>query len=1112
MDLQEIWKMMSDKRLTLVALALAMLISIAVNAQVSGGAISGVVSDSSRAVIPNVQISIRNVATGVSRDVTSDGAGFYMAPNLLPGAYEVTATAQGFSTLTQSGIQLTVGAQQVLNITMQVGQITQKIDVTEETPEIQLGTSTLSDIVDSTTVRELPLNGRDWTELAILQPGVVSVASIQSGITNGFQRGQRGFGALLIISGAKGQQTSYRVDGININDYIGGGPGSVFGASLGVDAIQEFSVLTSDYSTEYGRASGGVVNAVTRSGTNSFHGDAYEFLRNSGLDARNFFDGATIPPFRRNQFGASAGGPIKQGRTFFFVDYEGLRQSLGSTSVDHVPSPNARNGILNFASPADFPTGCVATLVANQCQLTVDPVVQKALALWSPANGPILAPGNTAVFSFAGNQIISENIVTARVDHKISDKDSVFSTFQFDRAPLTLPDSLDDTLIGSKTERVLAAVEETHIFNPELVNSFRVGLNRNSAINADAVSAINPEAADTALTAVPEVPGIGAPLIIVPGLTQFPGGLNAATSSRFLINSFQEYDDLFFTKGIHSLKFGFSAERDQQNEQENSGIGGKFQYGTLADFLTNQPALAYSGDLSSELSGRALRQSIFGAYVQDDIRFRPNLTFNLGIRYEMATSPTEVNGKLSALTSLTSPVRHLGSPLFNNPTLRNFEPRVGFAWDPFRNGKTSVRGGFGIFDVLPLLYEYQSKEMNVTPFIIAGSTTTLPSGSFPSGAQAILNNNLATGTLQGQAIYIQPNPKRNYVMQWNLSGQRELMPNLTALVAYVGSHAVHGVTQMDDTNIVLPTLTSAGYLWPSPVGSGTVQNPAVGRMYYLDWGSNASYNALDVQIVKRMSHGLQIQGSYTWGKSIDESSSTTTSDPYLNSVTDMLFFDPKSRRALSDFNVAQNLVINYIWDIPSPKSLQGLAERAVSGWQLGGVWTIQSGLPFTPLLAGDPLGENSTDPIDFPDRLYTGSGCKTATNPGNVNNYINLSCFTFPTAPSMAFYTANCDPVLPFPQCSNLRGNSGRNSLIGPGMVNFDFSLFKNNYIRKISESFNVQFRAEVFNAFNHPNFVSPIDNSAIIDQTGATIGGAGAIDTTSTTAREIQFALKVIW
>jgi hypothetical protein len=1092
----------------LVALALAMSSSVRVYAQVSGATMTGVVSDASGAVIPNAIVSIKNVATGETRALTTDSAGFYTAPNLLPGSYEITATAPGFSTAVRSGVTLTVGAQQLLNISMQVGQVSQKVEVTGEAPTVQLATSVISGTVSQTTVVELPLNGRDWTSLATLQPGVESVGSIQAN-TGGGDRSRRGYGVQLAISGARPQENNYRIDGISVNDYTNGGPGSIEGSTLGVDAVQEFSVLTSNYSTEYGRTSGGVVNAITKSGTNQFRGDAYEFLRNSALDARNFFDPARIPEFRRNQFGASVGGPIWKDHTFFFMDYEGLRQNQGISTQVFVPSQAVRNGILcSIPQPGVCSTQRVTGAFNPDPATGIDKAVLPFLGLWAVPNGGLVGNGDTGIYQFVGAHNTSENFGTVRVDHRFSDKDSVFGTYQYDSATAMQPDPADDVLAGRTTGRVYVAIEETHIFSPQLVNSARFGLNRSDLVNLGG-KAINPLAGNPALG---ESPGADNPQVDVPGLTSIPPGANQIEILKDFQNSFQGYDDVFLTKGIHSLKFGFAVERIQYNAFDYGPVG-DFPFGSLQNFLINQPDTLQQPLPSVPTKPFHYRSTIFAGYVQDDIRLRPNLTVNLGLRYEMSTVPIELQGRLSTLRSPTDSTPHLGNGLFQNPTLRNFDPRVGFAWDPFQNGRTSVRGGFGIFDVLPLPYLLGQFGLNAAPFTENGSAINLPSGSFPIGAFNILASQIIAGTGL-QLPYVQPNPKRSYVMQWNLNVQRELAPDLTAMIAYVGSRGVHQTFRADDINTALPTLTSAGYLWPSPLHSGTVLSPTVGRMDSLQWINDTFFGGLEAQLVKRMSHGFQIQGSYTWSRAIDEGAGSVASDAFLSSIPSLLYFLPKYRRAAADFNVAQNLTINYIWNIPTPQSLSGPRAWVARGWQLGGIFQIRSGLPFTPLIGGDPLGLNNTSAFAYPDRLR-GSGCGYLVNPGNVKNYIKLQCFALPLAtPAIA---SQCVPFEPGGSgnpvltgtCSNLLGNGGRNEIYGPGLVNFDFSLFKDT---KIKENLNLQFRAEFFNVFNHSNFNSPIDNSALFNSDGSAVGGAGTIDATSTSNREIQFALKLIF
>ncbi len=1085
-------KRISVSRQAAITLVLGIVMSVRLPAQVVGGMILGTIADPSGAMIPNAQVSIKNLATGTTRATVTDAAGFYAAPNLLPGAYEVTFSASGFGTEVQTGITLTVGSQQVLNLTMRVGKVTETVQVADAAPDVQLATSSISAVVNSTTVRELPLNGRSWTDLATLQPGVNAIQAQKA-----FD-GTHGFGSEATISGARPQQNDYRLDGISLNDYANGAPGSVVGGDLGVDAIQEFSVLTSNYSAEYGKTSGGVVNAITRSGTNQFHGGAYEFLRNSALDARNFFDQGTIPPFKRNQFGAFAGGPIDKDRTFVFGDYEGIRQSKGITNVNTVPSPAARAGNLS--------TGTVM----------VDPAVQKYLAFYPLPNAGLLAPGDVGIFTFAGQQVISENFFTIRLDHRFSEKDSLSGTYLYDYSPFTHPDAMDNVLDGSHANRNIVALEETHIFSSRLVNSVRFGFNRDEAADNQTVKAVNPLAADLSLGAVP---GQNASQVSVPGLSNFTGGLGGQNTHLFTWNSFQVYDDAFLTKGVHSMKFGIAVERMQLNSLQTTDPSGVFSFGSLQNFLLNQPS-RFDAALPGKLTPRGLRQTLVGLYFQDDWRWRPNLTLNLGLRYEMTTVPTEVQGKFATLLNPTDTQLHLGNPYFLNPTLRNFEPRVGFAWDPFRNGKTAVRGGFGIFDVLPLPYEVLLTDYTGIPFFALGSAGKLPTGSFYTGAFPLL------GPKSLEAIYIEHNPHRNYVMQWNLNVQRQLTPSLTGMIAYVGSRGVHQPLRSDDIDIVIPTLTSQGYLWPSPVGSGTTLNPNFGSIRSLVWAGNSFFDAFEAQITKRMSRGLQVQGSFTWGKSIDSSSSTEAGNQWTNSISSSFWPNLAVERGLSDFNIGRTLVINGTWLVPTSKSISGPAAWIVDGWQLGVIFKASDGIPTTATFGtnGDPQGLNSSDTWAFPNRL-TGPGCGTLTNPGNPNNYIKTQCFAIPSAPNMAFWTANCDPTpfkdsngkpvaVPYPQCFNLRGNSGRNVLIGPGLLNMDFSVFKNNYVKRISETFNVQFRAEFFNILNRANFAVPSlpNNTDIFDSTGAPTGVAGLLTSTTTDSRQIQFAIKLIW
>jgi hypothetical protein len=482
----------------------------------------------------------------------------------------------------------------------------------------------------------------------------------------------------------------------------------------------------------------------------------------------------------------------------------------------------------------------------------------------------------------------------------------------------------------------------------------------------------------------------------------------------------------------------------------------------------------------------------------------------------MATVPTEIHGRIATLRDIRGSTLHLGDPYFSNPTLRNFEPRIGFSWDPFKTGKTAVRGGFGMFDVLPLPYETQNLTLFAAPFYLLGTIGGLVQGDFPGAFSKINANNSQSLRVN----YIQPNPSRNYVMEWNLNLQRELSPSTAVMIGYIGSHGVHNPFRVEDMNIPLPDFkVPEGYVW-SVATQGNPVNSTFGQIEGLMWVASSSYHSLQTQIKKNMSHGLQAQASFTWSKSIDTSSAGSIGDNFHNSVSSLPFFDTKLNRGLSDFNVGKNLVANFEWEIPSPKSLFVPAQWALSGWQLGGIFEASSGVPFSVIITGDPLKLGNTDPFGRPSWV-NGPGCRNPVNPGNPVNYIKTECFGLPQQPP-GLPAGVCqpftDPSLPPGTCANLLGNSRRNQLIGPGLINFDLSLFKNMKITKISENFNAQFRVETFNVFNHPNFAPPLDFNALFDSTGASLAGtpgnpgAGAITSTVTTSRQIQVALKLTW
>jgi Carboxypeptidase regulatory-like domain/TonB dependent receptor/TonB-dependent Receptor Plug Domain len=1054
-------------------------------AQVSGATLSGLVTDEQGGPVANATISIKNAGTGVIREVTSNSDGIYSAPNLLPGEYEVTATATGFQTLTEKGITLTVGGDQSLNLSMKVGSLNQTVEVNAAIPDIQTTTSTISSTVDSTTMRELPLNGRDWTSLATLEPGVSSIPN-QVGTGFSANKGNRGFGNQLSNDGHRANENTYRVNGISINDYSNGSPGGASGLNLGVDGIQEFSVLTSNYTAEYGRTSGAVINAITKSGVNDIHGTAFMFDRDKIFDAKNYFDPAgPISPFRRVQFGASGGTAIIKDKLFIYGTYEGVRQNKPGSQTIHVPTEAER-------------------------ALAV-PSIAPYLALWpvAPAGTPIDANGVTQTFNVALPTISNENYYTLRVDEKFSDKNSLAVSYFFDSGPQTQPDPLLNAIHEVFSRRQMASVEDTYVFSPALVNTVRVGVSRirgdiNSPVSGDKV------ATDTALAVAPGA--IGPPQIGVPGVLTTAIGLGGLNRFLHRWTSAQAYDDAFLTRGTHSIKIGFAFERMLYNITEQlSPNGRKNNYATLADFLNNTPdtlnALAPGG--SNEV---AIRESLFAGYIHDDWRFRPNLTINLGLRYEFTTLPRDANNRIQEITtlvdcatpgvapSLSSPCgpQHVDTFIKNNPTTKNFEPRIGFSWDPFKDGKTAVRGGFGIFDVLPLPYEFGLNTAATAPFQIIGldKTNTLGSGIDP-------NISFDPNSIRNR--YVDQNPHRADVLNWNFNIQRQLSSMWTLTAGYVGSRSVHLSVAADDINLVPPVQTSAGILIPSNTyqldpnwggaNGGVVPGPPGGagiRPVLFD--GESTYHGFQAQLRREMSHGLQGQLSYTLGKCRDTSSAPVTGDTYVNSVAVPLLLSKAYRIGACDFDVRNTLVGTVIWDVPGPKS--GLASYLAGGWQMGTIVTATSGSPYTVTVGGggDPLntGFNGDFSMDFANLI---PGCNAT--PGVTSN----------AAGQLLAFNPNCFAVAPAVAGGVLVGNSGRNRFYGPGLTTVDFSLFKNFSFR---ERFKVQFRSEFFNVLNHPNFAAPNflnDANNSIDT-----GNAGVIGSTSTASRQIQLGLKLVW
>lgn len=1022
--------------------------------QTVGGTVLGAVTDRSGARLPGAEVEIKNMDTGLTRAVLTNESGTFNAANLQPGTYEVTISLPGFAAGKKAGIKLNVGAEVVIDFGLEVEGVSQSVEVTAEAGRVDLATATVSHAVEGRTIRELPLNGRDWTQLATLQPGVAPIGGNGGG-------GKGGNGTKLTVSGARPSENNFRLDGISLNDNSNSTPGSILGTNLGVEAVREFSVVSNSYSAEYGRATGGVVNAVTKSGTNEVHGSLFYFHRNSALDARDFFDRGTKPSFRRHQFGAAAGGPIVKNRTFWFANYEGLREFLATTSIANTLSATARQGIL--------PAGTVS----------VDPQIARLFPMLPLPNGPLLGQGDTGQYISERDTLSHGEYVLGKIDHKVSAASSLSGSFFFDDANSSAPDAFRTRRNEDRSRRAALALEYTRIISPTLLSVSRLGFSRSAVPGTQITDVYSPLLEDKSLGFVP---GKNIGTITVTGITVPGGGPGATSATSLFFNSFQFHQNLYVTRGTHALKTGGSIERMQYNTDSPNRNGGEFTFGSISDFLTNRPT-TFGALYPGSDTIRGLRQTLVAGYIQDDIRARPNLSVNVGLRYEFVTIPTEVNGKIALLHSPTDAQVTVGGPIHDkNPSRRNFAPRVGFAWDPFKNGKTSIRASAGIFDSLPLLWLYDTPLTRTPPFFVQGTSTNLPIGSFPGQAFSLLRpDSLRTA-------YIEPSPSRPYSMKWNFDIQRDLWGFLGEL-GYTGSRGVHLPLVERNMNTVVPT--KVGGVWTYPA-NGQVLNPNWGSINTSDtWNADSYYHGMQASLRRTWAQGVQIQGSYTWSKSIDTASSsgsTNAISSYAGAVALATPLIPDLNIGLSDFDIRHNFTFNMVWELPFAKNMRGAGRMLLHGWQLGSIFRARTGTPFSVVLNNDRAGSkadtNGAAVGQRPD-LVVGGGCDTTTNPRNPNAYVKTECFAFP-----AQYTL---------------GNLGRNTLTGPGLSNLDFSFFKN---LSFTERVNSQLRIEMFNALNHANFGTP--NVVIFDRQGRLTANAGQITSTATDSRRIQFGLKL--
>ena len=895
-------------------------------AQTVTGTILGEVQDQQGAAIGRAKVSTRNVETGAVRETIAEDNGTYRITSVPSGSYEVTASVAGFKTEVRSGIVVTVGADVAVNFSLTVGAISEKVEVTGEAPQIDTSSSAMGGFVNSTTIRELPLNGRDWLQLALLQPGVIANSGQYQADAS---RAQNGNGIAFSISGGRSTDNAYRIDGLVVNDYANAGPGSALQVNMGVDAIREFSVLTDNYSAEYGRGSGGIVNAITKSGTNAIHGSAYYFHRNSALDARNFFDQKTIPPFRRHQYGGAVGGAIKKDKTFYFSNYEGLTEIRSLSSSFDTLSANAHNGIL-----------CANTACTSSTQVNIAPSVKPYLALYPLPNGPVT--GNTGKFLFGAPRLGDEKYVIGKIDHYFSATTTLAGSYTFDNTTVTSPDNYDLKLSEAPSRRQNVVLNLQHLFSPSLVNNTRVGVTRTYAGNNIDTSPFSPLLTNVSLGFVP---GRTLGAFSVGGVNGSFGGIGASGYNLFGYTAPQASNDLSWTKGRHTLRTGFSVERIDYNVNELNTPNGTWTFKDIPNLLAGTPS-QFKSDFPGTDTVRGERNSILAGYLQDDFRMLSNLTINIGVRYEMATVVTEVNGKLANLRYLTDPKTTIGNPYYNNPTLKNFAPRFGFAWDPFKDGKTAVRGGFAMFDIVPLPYLFVSLINRSTPFFGQGILTNPPASSFPNQAFQLLTPSTATAT------HVEFNPRRGYKAQWNLNIQRQLTRSMALTVGYIGSAGVHLTHTAYDTDEVPPSLVHFStaldaYVFPVPAAGQAIQriNPNFGQIRGTEWSGHSSYHSLQSNLTQRPIKGLTYQVAYTWSKSIDNGTNTRADNESLNTIGPTWAFDPRINRGVSDFDTPHNFVANFQYELPVPQAWKthAFTNTLLGGWQVGGIYTRRSG-------------------------------------------------------------------------------------------------------------------------------------------------------------------------
>lgn len=1109
---------MFRKGIILAILLLTIIAAPVMLAQSIKANISGTVSDETGGVLPGVEITVTNLDLAVSRTVVSNDLGRYLASELELGTFEVKAALVGFQTSVRTGIALTVGRAAVVHLTLTVGSISEVVTVTGEAALVDTQSNTIAGLVDSQQIADLP-GRRDMLRFALLEGGVKQ--SVMASGNVGSPSILSGYGISMTIAGARAHQNNFLLDGARVNTVQNSGPAGIANIQLGADSIREMKVMTANYGAEFGSAAGGVVSWVTKSGTNLFHGSTFWYHRNDNLNANTFINnktGADKDPLIYNQYGASIGGPVIKDRTFFFFNYEGITQRASLTGIANTITPEAKMGILPKGAfggtcDPDFPENPAT----GKCEGTVAASVVPYLDLWDLPNGKDNGNG-TAQLLIPGGSPIDQNYYVAKVDHNFNESHSIFVRATHDRGSTTTGNNGRYQQAAS-TGADNWTIEERSVFSPQLVNSIRYSLARSTVKQEDELTGT---AIDPSLYFIPWMGTMGqfwiggSGTLGTPVISPTPSD---GSPRRQTQNVFHFSNDASYIRGNHTFKFGVENRRVQNNLTFVSSWGGRYRFSNLPDFLLGIPSQSRGGEEfqangSNTDFGRGWRMSLWGFYINDSIQARPNLTVNLGLRYEPHTIPTEVNDKIS---NVRDPFRDttytFGDPFFENPSLGNWAPRIGLAWDPTGEGKTSIRAGIGVFyHLLDIAGSFLQGTISMPPsvgFTLSPGCSTCPGGVVPFPNP--LSIEIPAGS---QAAFGKPfkDIQTPLVYRWNLDIQREVAPGTVASIGYVGSH---GIRLWADRQInACPTEFGDGRRFTQS-GCEWRRNPNFSTNQMRDNPSSSKYHGMILKVNRRFSQGFSLNASYTWSKSIDDDQGIRggqSSGSVLiwgGSIDNI-----KAGRALSDFNTGRNLVVNGSWALPGPQS--GWQAAVAGGWQVNAILSIADGPPFTAGISRN-WGYQGPNTDRYAASLLPGRD-NNASNPGDVDNYIDKTAFTLPASSNPADQAkAQGSPALNVAGCGNgsaecrAYGDLGRNTVHGPGVNTFDFSVLKNWAVPQFGEQGSFQFRAEFLNMFNRANFGRPTTLD-VFSSRGSVSSSAGVITKHTTSARNIQLALRIIF